>query len=330
MPKIIHSTGPVPCDYALIAERPGKVEARIGRVLCGPSGEETDRYLLNNAGISRASIFCSNVVRDWRDDEPPSQEEIKRDRPELERELRIVQPRYICAMGLYSARWFLGDDIEMEWANGLAFPWNGIYVMPVMHAAAGLHVPAQAARIAWGFEQFGKLCRGEKITTEHLRDLGPNPRYFDWTDNAIYPMGGSRVAFELENHWGEVAIDTEGSVEHPWCLSATIEPEHAWVLRRHRAAEVQQYLGDATVVLHNSIHDLPILAAMGVVPSRFTDTMIMAALLGVEPLGLKALARRHCGMRMLEYTDIIAVARREKALQFLGEVLDYATAGVTP
>src|SRR5207249_7423327 len=114
MAKLIHSTGPVPCEYALIAERPGKVESRIGRVLCGPSGEELDRYLLNNAGIDRASIFCSNVVRDYRDDAPPSPEEIERDTPELNRELHAVGPRYVCAMGLYAARWFLGDDIDME------------------------------------------------------------------------------------------------------------------------------------------------------------------------------------------------------------------------
>jgi uracil-DNA glycosylase family 4 len=331
MPKIIHSTGPVPCQYALIAERPGKVEAKIGRVLCGPSGEECDRYLLNNAGIPRHAIFCSNVVRDYRDDAPPSEDEIRRDTVELERELKAVQPQYILAMGLYSARWFLGPDVELEWCNGLVFPfvfpWNPImqvYIMPVFHAAAGLHQPSIAAKVAWGFEQFGKLCHGEEMPTGHLLDLDTSPRYFDWTDNGIHPMGESKVKFELENHFGEVAIDTEGSVEHPWCLSASIEPGHAWVLRRHRAAEVQQYLGDATVVGHNLIHDLPVLAAMGVVPEKFTDTHLMAALLGVEPQGLKPLVRRHCGLRLREYDDVVREARRQKALEYLGTVLDWS------
>lgn len=317
MAKIIHSTGPVPCDYALIAERPGKVEARVGRVLCGPSGEETDRYLLVNAGIDRAKIFCSNVVRDWRNDEPPSPEELERDRPELERELKAVQPRYICAMGLYAARWFLGDDIEMEWASGLAFPhfhtWadgtgTEMMVMPVIHAAAGLHQPASAVKIAYGFEQFGKMCRGVKMPTGHLRDLRPQPHYaesvMDWN-----PPGKP-----------EMAVDTEGSVEHPWCWSGSIMDGSGYVHRN----QVKARPSTSLMILHNALHDLPVLAAMGVVPEKWTDTLLMAALLGTEPHGLKALARRHCGMRMDSYDDIVAPARREKALEYLSKAVDWA------
>lgn len=308
MPKIIHSTGPVPCRYALVAERPGKIEARVGRVLCGPSGEETNRYLLNNAGIDRASIFCSNVVRDWRDDEPPSPEEILRDTPELERELKAVGPQYICAMGLYAARWFLGNDIEMEWAHGLAFPYGDQWVMPVYHAAAGLHQPSVASKVAWGFEQFGRMCRGDEMPSGHLHDGWYKPRYCEIKGGYVYGVAG---------------VDTEGSVEHPWCLSFSTENGEAFVDRNGPIRF------DDTVVLHSALHDLPVLATMGVVPAKWTDTLLMASLLGIEPQGLKPLARRYAGMKMNEYSDIVAPARREKALEYLSKVVDYATTDTT-
>jgi uracil-DNA glycosylase family 4 len=281
--------------------------------LCGPSGLETDRYLLNNSGIDRASIFCSNVVRDYRDDAPPSPEEILRDTPELNRELHAAGPHYVCAMGLYAARWFLGDDIEMEWANGLAFPhfhtWADgtgaeMVVMPVYHAAAGLHQPAIAAKVAWGMEQFGKMCRGEKMPTGHLRD------------NARMEYAESKRRDLVIDY--RVAVDTEGSVEHPWCLSWSNSDGHGQVVRNRPI----QFKG--LTVLHNALHDLPVLAAMGVTPAKWTDTMLMAALLGVEPQSLKALARRHAGMRMREYNDVIAGARREKALEYLSRAVDWA------
>ena len=456
MPKIIHSTGPCPCDYALIAERPGKVESRIGRVLCGPSGQETDRYLLNNAGIDRASIFCSNVVRDWRDDEPPSPEEIQRDRPELERELKAVQPKYIMAMGLYAARWFLGDDIEMEVHNGLCFPdveicsqcgkvhrestepsktptqrvlgvdripsgaeeesaptdgdkglrstpasspvcfpnrantgretitshlrerplrepvafgatdvrgtqskalETGLHqrtstgrelqadgeetklgmsslsagsdyttsktcqrcggatrlisVMPVYHAAAGLHQPAIAAKVAYGFTEFGRMCKGEPMPRGHLTDL--------WADRTEYSECKRR-----DNIIDYISgVDTEGSVERPWCLSWSATAGHGRVLRN------RQIQFNGTVVFHNAIADLPVLEAMGVTIAKWEDTMVKAAMLGVLPYGLKPLCRRLVGMQMQDYDDLVRDARREKAFEYLSRVIDYATANPT-
>jgi uracil-DNA glycosylase family 4 len=383
MAKQIHSTGPVPCDYALIAERPGKVEARIGRVLCGPSGDETDRYLAINSGIPRHAIFCSNVVKDWREDEPPSHDEIERDRALLERELRNVQPKYILAMGLYSARWFLGDDIAIEWSHGLAFPWRDSIVMPAYHSASGLHMPANAAKVAWDFESFGRLIKGEALPTGHLKDAYPNPIYKEvrhafsisqgWNSSVhqasdptsslresavCQPVslgasntetapkvtseaslcqrsstgrqrqngGASPETLQLyglsENASTIIAVDTEGSVERPWSVQVSSIPGTACVIRGPITETVPLIVG------HNLLHDLPVLSAMGITVEKFEDTLLMAALLQTEPQGLKALARRHCGMLMSDYDSIVAPARREKALQYLSRVLDYATAVV--
>lgn len=118
-----------------------------------------------------------------------------------------------------------------------------------------------------------------------------------------------------------VAVDTEGSVERPWSVQFCDTPGEAWVLlaANVKSASVSP---DTLIVGHNLIHDLPVLDSLGVKYGPITDTMLMAALLGTEPLGLKALARRHCGMRMAEYNDIVLEARREKALEYLGKVLE--------
>ena len=306
MAKVINNTGPVPCDVLVVAERPGIEEARRGTVLCGPSGQELDRYLLNESGIDRAySVRCTNLVRDYRDGDNPEEWEVARDWPRLVEEIQRVRPRYVMALGLWSARALLGHDIELDWANGLHFPlkWEccEFTVMPVIHTAAGLHQPNVGGKIAHGFRQFGKLLRGETLPTGHWRDCYPDP---------LYAADGSIIVP------GRAGVDTEGSVEHPWCVSYSDLPGRAGVV------------GNGTVelkglsILHNAIHDLPVMDSLGVQYGAITDTMLMAALLGTEPLGLKALARRYCGMRMREYSDVVREARREKALEYLGKVLE--------
>lgn len=185
MAKIIHNTGPWPCDVLIVAERPGIEEARRGTVLCGPSGQELDRYLLNECGIDRATVRCCNLVCDYRDGENPDESEVVRDWPLVVEEVQRTQPKYVMALGSWSTRAFLGYGFELDWCNGLHFPlqWEccKFTVMPVIHTAAGLHQPNIAGKIAHGFRQFGALIRGETLPTGHLRDNIPSPTYKEAT-----------------------------------------------------------------------------------------------------------------------------------------------------
>ena len=342
MGRIVKATGPVPCRYMIVAERPGKVEAQRGYCLCGPSGQELDRYLFVNAGISRDAVYCTNLVKDWRDDEAPTIEEIERDKLTLMEEVWQVHPVYIILLGLYAARAFLGPDIDMEVFNGCCFPditicaqcrqisclsgrkeesdglpivrscshaeVSTFKVMPIIHVAAGLHQPRYAAQIAWGFEQFGRMIKGEEMPSGHLRDIESNPLYKELESFIVKK--------------GVVGMDTEGTVEAPWCLSASDMEGCGAVIKPGKRVDISSSL----TILHNSIHDLQVLDAMNVKLGEWTDTMTMASLLGTEPLGLKALARRHAGMVMSEYSEVVAPAARDLGLENLGKVLEFAEA----
>lgn len=312
MAKIIKSTGPSPCPVMIVAERPGKEEASRGYVLCGPSGKELDRFLLTESGLDRASVHCRNLVTDYRDGENPEPWEVERDWNLTVEAIMSVRPKFVMAMGLWSARAFLGPAIDMEWASGRHFPlsWNcgSFTVMPVTHTAATLHQPRYAARCADDFRNFGRLVKGLPLPTGHLS----KPMPVTYSDGVL----------TLEE---VVAMDTEGTVERPWGLSYSCRPGVASVqhgYRRHRKWDCDR-LDKALVVMHGALHDLPVLAKLGVRPRQFTCTLLMAALLGTEPHGLKPLARRWCGMVMSEYDDVVRGARREKALEYLGGVLDW-------
>lgn len=305
----VKSTGPDKCPYLLIGERPGKVEAQRGVCFCGPSGLELDRYLFVNAGLNRDDVHCTNLVPYYAET-PPTPEEIDANWDNLQAEVNAVDPDFVGLVGLYSVRALLGNaELTLDWSHGLMFPSEkrSCLTMPLHHPAAGLHQPAIAAKIAWDFEQFGKMVRGEEMPVGHLQDSYPDCKYYE------------TAGLLVKN--GTVGIDTEGSAEAPWCLSASYAAGSGVVVRNGNID-----IAKAEVVLHHAIHDLQVLEAMGVRVHKFTDTMLIASLLSTEPLGLKALARRHCGMVQQDYADVIAPAKREKALEYLSKVMDYIAA----
>lgn len=307
MLRRIHGDGPLPAKIALIGERPGRVENYRGKPFVGPSGEMLNDYLLM-AGIDRANCFVTNVVRTY-SEEPPSPEEIEADAPELGAELRQCRPTYIGLLGRWAVSVLLPSvpDFEMYWGHGLAFdwraPWGWCRLMPLYHPAAGMHRTSIQGATAWDFEQFGRMVRGDSVG-QYKGTYQP-----------------TNVRTELLVSWPlAVAVDTEGSVRRPWCLSYSNQSGNAAVVR-YRGHNLRTDTDATTFVMHHALHDLAVLKAMGIAVGRLEDTLLKASLLGIEPLGLKDLARRHLGMRMQTYDELVADARREKALNYLGEIL---------
>jgi uracil-DNA glycosylase len=303
MNRYIAGDGPLPAVTMFIGERPGKVENYRGKPFQGPSGVMLGDYLLS-AGLDRANCYVTNVVKDYSEDDP-SLEEIERDTPALREELLRCHPRYIGLLGKFATVTLIPwvDDLDMYWAHGLMFgwqaPWGWCNMMPMYHPAAGMHQTSIQGSTAWDFERFGQMVRGELTTC--WTDRTPDSAY---TECEIGPVDGA-------------AVDTEGSVRHPWCLS--------WSDRAGNGFVVRQPIGGTVdgIVMHHSLHDLAVLAAMGVVVGRFEDTLLKACLLGVEPHGLKDLARRHLGLKLRHYDELVAGARRERAINYLGEVIEY-------
>lgn len=118
----------------------------------------------------------------------------------------------------------------------------------------------------------------------------------------------------LDQSAKQVAIDTEGVAKAPFCLSFSTKPGTGWVVKATDTEELARFaLWLKTVkplcLIHNSLWDLPVLRAMGIdilsMGLKVIDTMVAAFLLQVEPLGLKALALRHCGMSMQTFEQVV-------------------------
>lgn len=321
---------------ALIGEGPGADESTYGYPFVGASGQEVDRHLAR-VGLDRRDCLVTNYT--WQT--PAAKGELGSVNPHLADEIHRADPDVIMTLGAHSTRYFLGSDLTMEAVHGIPHAWTDRWgshrrriVLPGYHPAAGMHQVELSAHVAYDFDILAGVLRGEVPVREGDANQFPEPCYREWTDigeadNADGWMPASR-------DWAVgCAIDTEGSVARPWGLSWSVRPGSAVVLRKGAAdrqiiafGEALQYaaarIPGFRVWLHNSMHDLPVLQALGIdlvawgIP--FLDTMILAYHLCVEPQGLKALAFRHAGMRMSSYQDLVGPYTDQKAVEYLAAV----------
>lgn len=288
--------GPRPASIMVVGERPGIQEPLAGRPFIGAAGKELDRYLALG-GIKRADVYVTNLVKTYQDFDPTEQE-IADAIPELMEEMEAVQPGLIIPVGRFAIRYFLGD-VGVEQVHGLLhFPADSPAIYPCYHPAAGLH-------------------NTESIQFVHndflgLADLDKRIQPVDQWPRPVYP------ANHPPSYYAGIAIDTEGFPDSPWCLTASQIPGEAMLVMAGDEMRLRWYRdwferspAECKVELHNSMHDLGVLRAMGIhVPDdKFIDTMILAYHLCLEPQGLKALAYRLAGMEMHSYDEVIAAGR---------------------
>jgi uracil-DNA glycosylase len=90
-----------------VGEAPGRNEAQTGRPFCGMAGKVLDT-LLEHVGIKRADVYITNIVKDRpQQNHDPLPDEIKIYGPFLDRQIEILQPKVIAALGRYSMGYIL-------------------------------------------------------------------------------------------------------------------------------------------------------------------------------------------------------------------------------
>lgn len=165
--------GPVPCSLMFIGEAPGEKEERTGHPFAGRAGAVL-QDLLNSIGLSRKEVFITSILkcrppgnRDPRDDE------IASCRPYLLRQIVLLHPSVIVAMGRFSAAVMM-DRFGMRTRriseiHGHALraetPCGPVILFPVYHPAVVTHNPRLRDDLIQDFRQLKNVLDNEGITS---------------------------------------------------------------------------------------------------------------------------------------------------------------------
>jgi len=139
--------GNLDAAVVFVGEAPGYREDVKGRPFVGAAGKLLDE-MLSRVGFSRGEVYITNVVKcrppENRD---PLSSEIETCTPYLDRQIRIIEPRFIVTLGRHAASYVLpkwgfeaGSITEIHGrvyeANLLGFK---VFIIPMYHPAAALY-----------------------------------------------------------------------------------------------------------------------------------------------------------------------------------------------
>lgn len=135
-----------------VGEGPGEQEDLQGRPFVGPAGQLLDR-MIAALGLSREEVYICNVVKcrppQNRDPEP---DEIATCSPFLRRQLDLLKPQVVVALGKFASQTLLHSEAPISRLRGHFHPFRGetweAKLMPTFHPAYLLRNPG-SKRQAW-------------------------------------------------------------------------------------------------------------------------------------------------------------------------------------
>ncbi len=137
--RIVFGSGNPKADVMLVGEAPGYHEDLEGEPFVGAAGQLLSR-LLNGIGLSRSDIFIGNVLKCRPpDNRNPSRQEIETCRPFLLRQIEIISPRVVGALGNFATRVLTERRTGIMDLRGQPIQVGRFFVLPMLHPAAALH-----------------------------------------------------------------------------------------------------------------------------------------------------------------------------------------------
>jgi uracil-DNA glycosylase family 4 len=146
--QIVFGVGNPHADLMFVGEAPGADEDAQGVPFVGRAGQ-----LLTNMiaamGLRREDVYIANIIKC----RPPNNRQPERDEcatcsPFLLRQIDVIQPKAIVALGAIAARTLLGINEPMTMLRGRWYDFRGVPLAVTYHPAFLLRDPRQKAE-AW-------------------------------------------------------------------------------------------------------------------------------------------------------------------------------------
>lgn len=139
--RVVFGEGATDAELVVVGEAPGAEEDRSGRPFVGRAGKLLD-LLLATAGFPRESVYICNVLKCRPPgNRNPQPEEVGACSPYLIRQLELVRPRAIFAVGTFAAQSLLETTTPIGRLRGSVHRFRDIPLIPTYHPAALLRNP---------------------------------------------------------------------------------------------------------------------------------------------------------------------------------------------
>jgi uracil-DNA glycosylase len=165
--NIVFGVGDPNADLMFVGEAPGADEDRQGLPFVGRAGQLLTR-IIEAIELKRDQVYIANILKC----RPPNNRdplpvEVDACSPFLLRQVQVVRPKVVVALGRYAAQLLLETETPISQLRGRFWPFQGIELMPTFHPSYLLRNPS-AKRQVW---------EDMKMVRTRLKELGS--RFYD-------------------------------------------------------------------------------------------------------------------------------------------------------
>jgi len=170
--QTVFGEGPADAPVMLVGEQPGDQEDIAGRPFVGPAGRLLTQAL-TTAGIPREQVYITNAVKHFKFElrgkrrmhKKPVDSEIAACYDWLKREIELVAPRLIIAMGATAVRSILGRPAPILANRGKLTEYaSGVALLITVHPSFLLRVPEQDKD-----DEYGRFLDDIKLAKPFVR-----------------------------------------------------------------------------------------------------------------------------------------------------------------
>lgn len=154
--RVVFGSGSPTAKLLFVGEAPGFDEDREGKPFVGAAGQLLTK-IIEAMKLKREDVYIANCLKCRPPgNRNPNPTEIATCSPILERQIEIIRPKIICALGKFAAQTLLNTEEPISRLRGRFFETRGARLMPTFHPAYLLRNPADK-KLVW--EDMQKIMR---------------------------------------------------------------------------------------------------------------------------------------------------------------------------
>ena len=145
--QIVFGAGNPGADLMFVGEAPGADEDEQGIPFIGRAGQLLTK-IIEAIDLTRDDVYIANIIKcrppQNRNPEP---DEVASCEPFLFRQIDVIQPKVIVALGKYAAQTLLRTETPISRLRGQVFDYRGAKLIPTFHPAYLLRNPSSKREV---------------------------------------------------------------------------------------------------------------------------------------------------------------------------------------
>ncbi len=138
--------GNVNARLFFIAQAPGEMEDKVGKMFIGPTGKVFDE-LFSEIRLHRNEVYMTNLIKcRLPKNRKPKSDEIELCGKYLDQEIEIIKPEFLIPLGYQATKYilsrFCNGNISSSDFVGKLIDCNGQKIYPLRHPSAALYNPS--------------------------------------------------------------------------------------------------------------------------------------------------------------------------------------------